>query len=81
MWIPWNEKQLKRRSDEGHGESARSAFAYNPCRELKDANENLVGNLRGSASSLTILNDTIMVTATIPGGPSEKVACAPATVL
>jgi carboxyl-terminal processing protease len=40
--------------------------------ELKEMNEPLVGNFEGVGIQFQILNDTIMVVAAIPGGPSEK---------
>ncbi len=40
--------------------------------ELKEMNEPLVGNFDGVGIQFQILNDTIMVIAAIPGGPSEK---------
>jgi carboxyl-terminal processing protease len=46
---------------------------YIPADELKDANEPLVGNFEGVGIQFNILEDTIFVTNTIPGGPSEKV--------
>lgn len=47
--------------------------AYIPAEDLKDANEALVGNFEGIGIQFNILEDTIFVTNTIPGGPSEKV--------
>lgn len=47
--------------------------AYIPVEDLKDANEPLVGNFEGVGIQFNILEDTIFVTNTIPGGPSEKV--------
>ncbi|MEP7171079.1 MAG: S41 family peptidase [Bacteroidota bacterium] len=46
---------------------------YIPAEDLKDANEALVGNFEGVGIQFNILEDTIFVTNTIPGGPSEKV--------
>jgi carboxyl-terminal processing protease len=45
---------------------------YIPAEDLKDANEALVGNFEGVGIQFNILDDTILVTNTIPGGPSEK---------
>ncbi len=45
---------------------------YIPAKELKDMNEPLVGNFEGVGIQFNIFEDTIMVTQTIPGGPSEK---------
>ncbi len=45
---------------------------YIPAEELKEMNEPLVGNFEGIGIQFNILFDTIMVTGTIPGGPSEK---------
>jgi carboxyl-terminal processing protease len=41
--------------------------------ELREMNEPLVGNFEGVGIQFQILNDTIMVVAAIPGGPSEKI--------
>lgn len=46
---------------------------YIPASELKDMNEPLVGKFEGVGIQFNIFEDTIMVTQTIPGGPSEKV--------
>jgi len=46
---------------------------YIPAEELKNANEPLVGNFEGIGIQFNILDDTIFVTNTIAGGPSEKV--------
>ncbi|MFM9055812.1 MAG: S41 family peptidase [Bacteroidota bacterium] len=45
---------------------------YIPSEELKEVNEPLVGKFEGVGIQFNILEDTIMVTQTIPGGPSEK---------
>jgi carboxyl-terminal processing protease len=45
---------------------------YIPADELKSANEPLVGKFEGVGIQFNILDDTIMVTQTIAGGPSEK---------
>ncbi|MGI8892703.1 MAG: S41 family peptidase [Bacteroidia bacterium] len=46
---------------------------YIPKEELKAMNEPLVGNFEGIGIEFQILHDTIQVTATVPGGPSEKI--------
>lgn len=46
---------------------------YIPAKELKDMNEPLVGKFDGVGIQFNIFEDTIMVTQTIPGGPSEKI--------
>ncbi|HMT29554.1 MAG TPA: S41 family peptidase [Bacteroidia bacterium] len=46
---------------------------YIPASELKDMNEPLVGKFEGVGIQFNIFEDTIMVTQTIPGGPSEKI--------
>lgn len=46
---------------------------YIPAEELKEANEPLVGKFEGIGIQFNILEDTIFVTNTISGGPSEKV--------
>lgn len=45
---------------------------YIPAEEMREMNEPLVGKFEGIGIQFNILNDTIMVTATIVGGPSEK---------
>lgn len=45
---------------------------YIPAEELKEVNEPLVGKFEGVGIQFNILEDTIMVTQTIAGGPSEK---------
>jgi carboxyl-terminal processing protease len=45
---------------------------YIPAEELKEVNEPLVGKFEGVGIQFNILDDTIMVTQTISGGPSEK---------
>ncbi|MBP7496994.1 MAG: S41 family peptidase [Bacteroidales bacterium] len=45
---------------------------YMTKQELQEANEPLLGNFEGVGIQFNILNDTILVVATIPGGPSEK---------
>ena len=42
-------------------------------KEIKEMNEPLEGNFEGVGIQFNILNDTLMVVATIPGGPSEKI--------
>ena len=46
---------------------------YIPKEELQQTNEPLQGNFEGVGIQFNILEDTILVVATIPGGPSEKV--------
>lgn len=50
---------------------------YIPASELKEMNEPLVGKFEGIGIQFNILNDTIMVTQTISGGPSEKLGIRP----
>jgi carboxyl-terminal processing protease len=45
---------------------------YIPAKDLVRANEPLQGNFEGIGISFNILNDTILVISTIPGGPSGK---------
>lgn len=45
---------------------------YIPAEELKEVNEPLVGKFEGVGIQFNIVEDTIMVTQTIAGGPSEK---------
>ncbi len=46
---------------------------YIPAEDLKAVNEPLLGKFEGIGVSFQLLGDTIMVTQTISGGPSEKV--------
>jgi len=41
-------------------------------KDLREANESIVGNFEGIGISFNMLTDTILVISTIPGGPSEK---------
>jgi len=41
--------------------------------EVQEMNEPLIGNFEGVGVSFNILNDTIFIVSTVPGGPSEKV--------
>lgn len=50
---------------------------YIPASELKEMNEPLVGKFEGIGIQFNILSDTIMVTQTISGGPSEKLGLRP----
>lgn len=50
---------------------------YIPAKEVKEMNEPLVGKFEGVGIQFNILEDTIMVTQTIPGGPSEKLGIRP----
>ena len=50
---------------------------YIPANELKEMNEPLVGKFEGIGVQFNILEDTIMVTQTIAGGPSEKLGIRP----
>lgn len=45
---------------------------YMSKKELQEANEPLMGNFEGIGVQFNILNDTIVVVAPTPGGPSEK---------
>lgn len=45
--------------------------------EVNDANERINGNFVGIGIRFQILKDTLMVVATIPGGPSEKLGLLP----
>lgn len=45
---------------------------YIPAKEVKEMNEPLVGKFEGVGIQFNIFEDTIMVTQTIAGGPSEK---------
>ncbi|HOI50339.1 MAG TPA: S41 family peptidase, partial [Prolixibacteraceae bacterium] len=46
---------------------------YIPKEEVEEMNEPLQGNFEGIGISFNVFQDTLLVTTTIPGGPSEKV--------
>lgn len=46
---------------------------YIPAKDLEQVNEPLEGNFDGIGVQFNLLNDTILVINTIPGGPSEKI--------
>ena len=50
---------------------------YIPREELEKVNEPLVGKFEGVGIQFNVLDDTIMVTNTISGGPSEKLGIMP----
>ncbi len=50
---------------------------YIPKEEVDDANQRIDGSFVGIGIRFQILKDTLMVVATIPGGPSEKVGLLP----
>jgi carboxyl-terminal processing protease len=45
---------------------------YISAKDLREANESIVGNFEGIGISFNMLTDTILVISTIHGGPSEK---------
>jgi carboxyl-terminal processing protease len=45
---------------------------YISAKDLKEANESIMGNFEGIGISFNMLTDTILIISTIPGGPSEK---------
>ncbi len=47
--------------------------AYLTAAEVKEMNEPLQGNFEGIGVTFNILNDTIFIISTIPGGPSERI--------
>lgn len=51
--------------------------AYIPKEEVEEANQQIDGNFVGVGIRFNILDDTLMVVATIPGGPSEKLGVLP----
>jgi carboxyl-terminal processing protease len=46
--------------------------SYMTAKEVKEMNEPLIGNFEGIGVQFNILNDTIFIIQTIPGGPSQK---------
>lgn len=67
-----NDEQLTEEAIRALLKSLDPHSVYIPAKELKEMNEPLVGNFEGVGIQFNILEDTIMVTQTIPGGPSEK---------
>ena len=51
-------------------------FVHSP-EDVDDANQKIKGNFVGIGIRFQILRDTLMVVATIPGGPSEKLGLLP----
>ncbi|MCD7710626.1 MAG: S41 family peptidase [Porphyromonadaceae bacterium] len=51
--------------------------AYIPAKDLQLVNEELEGSFSGVGIQFSIQNDTIMVIAVVPGGPSEKIGLMP----
>lgn len=47
--------------------------AYIAAKDVRKANEELVGSFEGIGVTFQILRDTILVVSAVPGGPSEKV--------
>ena len=45
---------------------------YISAKDLREANESIMGNFEGIGIAFNMLTDTILVISTIPGGPSEK---------
>lgn len=67
-----NEKQLSDEAMKAMIKALDPHSVYIPSEELKEMNEPLVGKFEGIGIQFNILHDTIMVTQTISGGPSEK---------
>lgn len=55
--------------------------AYSTPEQNKAMMETLEGSFEGVGIQFNIMNDTVMVIATISGGPSERLASVPATEL
>ena len=51
--------------------------AYVSAEEMKEVNESFNANFEGIGIEFNVLNDTVIVVNTIPGGPSEKVGLMP----
>lgn len=67
-----NEKQLTDEAIRAMIKQLDPHSVYIPVEELSDANEPLNAKFTGVGIQFNINEDTIMVTQTIPGGPSEK---------
>src|SRR6187399_3183363 len=67
-----NDKQLSDEAMKAMVKALDPHSSYIPSEELQETNEPLVGKFEGIGIQFNILNDTIMVTQTISGGPSEK---------
>ncbi len=68
-----NEEQLTEEAIRAMLKDLDPHSVYIPASELRDMNEPLVGKFEGIGIQFNILEDTILVTQTIPGGPSEKI--------
>src|SRR5258706_6533429 len=67
-----NEKKLSDASLKAMIKELDPHSAYVSQEEMREMNEPLVGKFDGIGIQFQIFNDTIMVTQTISGGPSEK---------
>ncbi|MFZ7154230.1 MAG: S41 family peptidase [Candidatus Pollutiaquabacter aromativorans] len=67
-----NEKQLSDEAIRAMLKDLDPHSVYIPLEEMREMNEPLVGNFEGVGIQFNINNDTILITQTIPGGPSEK---------
>lgn len=67
-----NEKQLSDEAIKSMLKELDPHSVYIPLEELREMNEPLVGNFDGVGIQFNINSDTILITQTIPGGPSEK---------
>lgn len=67
-----NEEQLTEEAIKAVLKKLDPHSVYIPASELKEMNEPLVGKFEGVGIQFNIFEDTILVTQTIAGGPSEK---------
>lgn len=67
-----NEEQLTEEAIKAVLKKLDPHSVYIPANELKEMNEPLVGKFEGVGIQFNIFEDTILVTQTIAGGPSEK---------
>lgn len=67
-----NEEQLTEEAIKSVLKKLDPHSVYIPASELKEMNEPLVGKFEGVGIQFNIFEDTILVTQTIAGGPSEK---------
>ena len=49
--------------------------SYIPADELEEVNEDLEGSFYGIGVEFYIFDDTMNVTAVVPGGPADKAGC------
>lgn len=70
---PINRKEIEEKNIEYTLKSLDPHSVYIPASQMKEVNEPLEGNFDGIGVTFNMINDTVIVINTIPGGPSERV--------